>query len=89
MPREERPKLERRSHLLHDVTMITFLVIAAFFLFTEHKAHLYGALPYVLLGVCVILAFVLWRVVKGPDSTNGNAGPGKSVDRKDQGPGGQ
>ncbi len=36
-----------------------FLVIAAFFLFTEHRAHVFGILPYVLLLLCPILHFLM------------------------------
>lgn len=32
-----------------------FLVIAAFFLFTEHRAHLFGILPYLLLLACPLM----------------------------------
>lgn len=32
-----------------------FLVIAGFFLFTEHRAHLLGALPFVFLALCPLL----------------------------------
>lgn len=32
-----------------------FLVIAAFFLLTEHRAHLLGILPYLLLLACPVL----------------------------------
>ena len=35
--------------------MIAFLVIAAFFLITEHTAHVFGLLPYVLLLLCLLL----------------------------------
>ena len=35
--------------------LIAFLGIAAFFLITEHQAHLFGILPYVLLLACPIL----------------------------------
>ena len=31
------------------------LVIAAFFLFTEHRAHLFGILPYLLLLSCPLM----------------------------------
>lgn len=34
-----------------------FLAIAGFFLFTEHKAHLLGALPFLLLAACPLLHF--------------------------------
>jgi hypothetical protein len=37
------------------LTLIAFIVIAAFFLITEHTAHLFGILPYVLLLLCPLL----------------------------------
>jgi hypothetical protein len=35
--------------------LLAFLAIAAFFLFTEHRAHLFGILPYLLLLACPLL----------------------------------
>jgi DUF2933 family protein len=32
-----------------------FAVVALFFLFTEHRAHLYGWLPYLLLAACPLV----------------------------------
>lgn len=32
-----------------------FLAIAGFFLFTEHRAHLLGFLPFLLLAACPLL----------------------------------
>lgn len=32
-----------------------FVAVAGFFLFTEHRAHLFGALPYLLLLACPLL----------------------------------
>ncbi|MBI3777623.1 MAG: DUF2933 domain-containing protein [Gammaproteobacteria bacterium] len=34
-----------------------FLAIAAFFLFTEHRAHALGVLPFLLLALCPLLHF--------------------------------
>ncbi len=34
---------------------IAFLAIAAFYLFTEHRAHLLGALPFLLLLACPLM----------------------------------
>ncbi len=39
------------------LTLLGFIGIAAFFLFTEHRAHVLGALPYVLLLLCPLLHF--------------------------------
>ncbi len=36
-----------------------FLIIAVFFLFTEHRAHVFGILPFVLLLLCPILHFLM------------------------------
>jgi hypothetical protein len=36
-----------------------FLVIAVFFLFTEHRAHVFGILPFVLLLLCPILHMLM------------------------------
>lgn len=35
--------------------LLGFLAVAGFFLWTEHKAHVMGALPYVLLAACPLL----------------------------------
>ena len=40
------------------VTLIAFLAIAAFFLVTEHSAHLFGVLPWLLLLACPLMHFM-------------------------------
>lgn len=37
------------------LALIGFLLIIAFFLVTEHTAHIFGALPYLLLLLCPLL----------------------------------
>ncbi|MGC2518177.1 MAG: DUF2933 domain-containing protein [Burkholderiales bacterium] len=37
--------------------LIAFLVVAGFFLVTEHRAHLFGILPYLLLAACPLMHF--------------------------------
>lgn len=37
------------------LALIGFLLIIAFFLLTEHTAHVFGILPYALLLVCPLL----------------------------------
>lgn len=37
------------------LVLVVFLAIAAFFLYTEHSAHLYGYLPYLLLAACPLM----------------------------------
>jgi hypothetical protein len=38
-----------------------FLAIAAFFLWVEHRAHLLGALPWLLLAACPLLHLFMHR----------------------------
>lgn len=52
-PPETGPWFRTRSGLV----LIGFLVIAGFFLVTEHTAHLLGILPYLLLLACPLLHF--------------------------------
>ncbi len=40
---------------------VAFLVIAAFFLFAEHRAHLLGALPFLLLLACPLMHLFMHR----------------------------
>ena len=35
--------------------LVAFLAIAAFFLITEHRAHMLGALPFLLLLACPLM----------------------------------
>ncbi|TFW13342.1 DUF2933 domain-containing protein [Massilia arenosa] len=35
--------------------LIAFLAVAAFYLFAEHRAHLLGVLPYLLLAACPLM----------------------------------
>ncbi|HEV8713266.1 MAG TPA: DUF2933 domain-containing protein [Candidatus Binatia bacterium] len=44
-----------RSRWRSNVILLAFLAIGAFFLVTEHAAHLFGALPYLLLLACPLL----------------------------------
>lgn len=41
--------------------LIGFLAIAAFFLFSEHRAHALGALPFLLLLTCPLMHLFMHR----------------------------
>lgn len=43
------------------VGLCVFFLIAAFFLWTEHRAHLAGALPYLLLLACPLIHVLMHR----------------------------
>lgn len=39
------------------LALLGFLAIAAFFLLSEHRAHVLGVLPFVLVALCPLLHF--------------------------------
>lgn len=47
--------MRSRSSARTFLAMVGFLLIAAFFLATEHRAHLFGLLPFLLLLACPLL----------------------------------
>jgi hypothetical protein len=63
-----------------------FLIIAAFFLLTEHRAHVFGILPFVLLLLCPILHFLLHGKHGGHGGDEGHPG---YVDPNKRDPGGE
>ena len=48
-------KDEGFSRLRWSIVSIGFALVAAFFLLTEHTAHVFGALPYLLLLACPLM----------------------------------
>ena len=62
------------------ITTVGFLAIAAFFLQTEHRAHLFGALPFLLLLACPLLHFFMHGGHGShdePDDDRGHRHPGQ------------
>ena len=51
---EHQHDANRRSPRINWM-LIGFLAIAGFFLLTEHRAHLLGVLPFLLLALCPLL----------------------------------
>ncbi len=49
-----------------------FTAVVAYFLFTEHRAHLFGILPFLLLAACPLLHFFHHR---GHDQESGKSRP--------------
>jgi hypothetical protein len=56
------------SHTTHNtrrfrwkwvIALAGFLIVAAFFLLSEHRAHFFGFLPYLLLLLCPFLHFLM------------------------------
>ncbi|EXS68576.1 MULTISPECIES: DUF2933 domain-containing protein [unclassified Sphingobium] len=38
-----------------NIVLVGFLLVAGFYLFTEHRAHLFGILPFLLLLLCPLM----------------------------------
>ena len=48
-------EMEERHLSKGRMAFYGFLAVAGFFLFTEHRAHLLGILPYLLLLACLLM----------------------------------
>ncbi len=46
-----------RQRTISRFVFLGFAAIAAYFLITEHRAHLFGILPFLLLAACPLLHF--------------------------------
>lgn len=62
------------SRSLRMILVCAFLAILGFFLLTEHRAHLFGALPYVFLLACPLFHLLLHRRHGGHDSESPQGG---------------
>ena len=58
--------------------LIGFLAVAGFFLVTEHRAHLFGFLPFLLVLACPLMHFFMHgghgHGGEGPPSSNATPG---------------
>ncbi len=54
--------------------LLGFLAIAGFFLVSEHQAHIFGALPYLLLLACPLLHWFMHRGHGGHGRDGGHRG---------------
>ncbi|TAK53390.1 MAG: DUF2933 domain-containing protein [Gammaproteobacteria bacterium] len=65
----------RRPRRASMLIFLAFGVIAAYFLITEHRAHLFGYLPFALLAACPLLHVFHHRGHGGHGgSADGNSG---------------
>lgn len=71
--------LQQRWRFPYWLGACVFLAVAAFFLWEEHRAHLLGALPYVLLLLCPIVHLFMHR---GHGGHHGHAPARTGVDER-------
>ena len=63
------------------IVLLGFLAVAAFFLLTEHTAHVFGALPWLLLLACPLMHLFM----HGGHGHGGHGARGNDTDRPDRG----
>jgi hypothetical protein len=73
MPTEQISRLGGWVLSRSGLICLGFPAIVAFFLWTEHRAHLLGILPYALLLLCPILHYLM----HGRHGGHGNSGKGE------------
>jgi len=56
--------------------LLAFLIIAGFYLITEHKAHVFGLLPFLILLACPLLHVFMHRGHGGHGNDSPSAGHG-------------
>lgn len=61
MQRSEPPPGRTPFGLPASLAFVGLLAIAGFFLWTEHKAHLLGAVPYVLVVLALLVPVLMYR----------------------------
>lgn len=61
--------------------LLGFVAIAAFFLLTEHRAHMLGALPYLLLLACPLMHMSMHGGHGHHDGREDTQGPQDSPDK--------
>jgi hypothetical protein len=55
-----------------SIVLLVFLGIAAFFLLTEHTAHVFGVLPYLLVLACPLMHLFMHGGHGGPGAHQGD-----------------
>lgn len=77
----------RRQHGLASTWIFGgFALVALFFLVTEHRAHLYGVLPYLLLAACPLMHLFHGHGGHGRHGSD-DAPPRRDQPRRPAGPG--
>lgn len=56
------------------IAWMVFAIVAAFYLWTEHRAHLFGALPYLLLLACPLMHLFMHHGPPSPTDRPDNKG---------------
>jgi hypothetical protein len=66
-----------------NIGLVVFLAIAGFYLITEHRAHVFGVLPFLLLLACPLMHFFM----HGKHGGHGGYGGGGDASDSNRQPG--
>ena len=80
---EEQGERKRFFKSKANIALIGFALIAAFFLLTEHTAHVFGVLPYLLLLACPLLHFFGHGGHGGHGNSDGKSDENRKVAGRD------
>lgn len=80
MKSPERPLSKGAFRVSCAICLYVFLGIAAFFLLSEHRAHLLGALPWLLLLLCPLIHLFMHRGHRHGHGHGRSPGPKGSED---------
>jgi hypothetical protein len=80
LPHEEHPSADAGSYppwwrTRSGIAFCGFLLVAGFYLVTEHTAHVFGALPFLLLAACPLMHLFMHH---GHGGHGGGSDAGKS-----------
>jgi hypothetical protein len=73
---------QQRRRIPYWMGACVFLAIAGFFLWEEHRAHLLGALPYVLLLLCPVVHMFMHRGHGGHGGHRGQPSTRTPIDER-------
>jgi hypothetical protein len=80
---DDRNSAPRSGWSRANIALIAFLAIAGFYLIVEHRAHVFGILPFLLLLACPLLHMFMHRGHGGHgDGGEGGSGSTRSPDTK-------
>lgn len=69
-----------------NIVLIGFLLIGGFYLVTEHRAHLFGILPFLFLPVCLLMHFFMHGHGHGHGDKRGGSGTSADTARSKASP---
>ena len=69
-----------------NIVLIAFLAIAGFYLITEHRAHVFGYLPFLLLLACPLLHMFMHGGHGAHGGKQDGSGSTQSTDKQDGNP---